>query len=154
MTYRSMVLTAALVFSACATVARVYDFDNSFEFAAGEDDVWPAVIDVFGERGWPITNMERASGFISTDWMLASTRIMDCGSDGLLTSLRDPQVRFNVVVRGTAADDVTVTVNATMRARRIAPGALDGVLIECNSRGVVEAEIDAALRTAVGGVYS
>ena len=131
-------LVTSLLLVACATPLppATYDFQNSFTVQATEDDTWTALISVFGERRWTITNMERASGFISTEWLRAEAGMLDCGTDALGNSGvgANPQVMFNVVVTETDVGETKVAVNASMRTNSMA-----GTWLPCNSTGVVEA---------------
>jgi hypothetical protein len=111
------------------------------------DKSWNAVIDMFGERSWTIANMEKASGFINSDWMNADqTAYVDCGSPGITTE-GQRQGRFNVVVRE-ATGGIGVTVNTAWRTTREFGGA--ATQIECTSTGVLEGEIFTQLKQRVG----
>jgi len=117
---------------------------------AGFDATWSAVVDVFADHNWAITTIDKASGIIATDWMNAGAdgeRFADCGSAPMLHE--DPiEARFNVRVKGDAAD-ATMTVNVSFRRTRSLPDRTDSHVVQCNTRGVVEALIqDEALATA------
>ena len=92
--------------------------------------------------------MEKASGFINSDWMGATTSptYLDCGSPGISTDT-NKQGRFNVVVREEPRG-VTVTVNTTWRAARSFGGSTTNV--ECVSTGILEGEIHTELRKRLG----
>jgi hypothetical protein len=141
-------VTAALVLlvvSGCATPPKVHQFDRSVLLSgASFDATWNQIIDVFGERNWPISNMEKASGFINTDWMRVpnSTRYMDCGSPGMNIDT-NPQGRFNIVVREDGG--TRVTINTLWRTTR-GMGQTQW-LEDCTSTGVLEGQIHSELRT-------
>lgn len=141
---RSLIV-ASMLAAGCATAPTPREFDRmALIEGAPFDATWDRVIDVFGERVWPIDNVERASGLITTDWMIVSEGpelYMDCGRAGMLRTHRDHEVRLNVLVRE-AERGAEVTVNAAMRAT--AWDDVDGHPIEivnCVSTGVLEREI-------------
>lgn len=150
-----MILALLVVAGGCASAPVARDIQRVAVVEGADFNVtWDAVIDVFGERTWTIDNMERASGLITTDWMVtgsASEDYMDCGSAGAFGSHRDHAVRFNVVVR---EGDVgaQVTVNSAMRAIRW--DDINGVAREttaCVSLGTLEREVhEAVTRRALG----
>lgn len=134
-------VTAAL--SGCATAPKVQEFDRSSTYSdATFDQVWNAVIDMFGERNWAISNMEKASGFINTDWMRVNGmgKYLDCGNPGILTE-SNHMGRFNIVVRQEAG--TKVTINTVWRAQRALGQTTTDV--DCVSTGVLEGELHTAL---------
>ena len=80
---------------------------------ASLEEAWEAVIDAFGEANWPIEEMERARGFISTDWIGVSTERLiagiDCGRGQGLAQTGDCGVRLNVVVREEGVGETEIT---------------------------------------------
>lgn len=152
---RRLLAVTALVMAACATAPVPRDVQRmAIVEGADFDRTWDAVIEILGERTWAIDNVERASGLITTDWMLtgdASDEYMDCGSASFLSTHRDHEVRFNVLVRD---GDVgaELTVNSTMRATSW--NTVDGTPIgatQCFSTGALEREIhDEVLRRVLG----
>lgn len=124
---------------ASATAPGRHSVRKAKTIQAGYDPTWAAVVDVFAERDWTITNMEKDSGLITTDWMgvTADTPYADCGGSGI-ASVRATQVRFNVLVRE-QDDRATVRVNTSFRQLR----SFDGreILVDCTSRGGLEREI-------------
>lgn len=78
---------------------------------------WDATIDVFGERNIPIKQLERASGFVSTD-PIALTREDQRAARGWATCrARVPpdEAVYNVIVRG---DSTQSTVKVTVKWQR------------------------------------
>lgn len=152
---RPFVALSALVLSACATAPVPRDIQRTAIVEGADfDRTWDAVIDVLGERTWAIDNVERASGLITTDWMLtgeASDDYMDCGSASFLSAHRDHEVRFNVLVRDSDVG-AELTVNSAMRATSW--NTLDGTpegAAQCVSTGVLEGEIhDEVMRRVMG----
>ncbi|MXW66222.1 MAG: hypothetical protein F4Z72_04300 [Gemmatimonadales bacterium] len=136
-------LALLIVLAACAAPPQLHDFDNSFTVQAPLDDAWEAVIDAFGESLWPIEEMERASGFISTDWVRITTAQlvagMDCGRAQGLGSTEGHMARFNVVVREQAVGETEITVNTSLRANRVALSGGITDVVTCTSRGTIEA---------------
>lgn len=129
-----LLLVGAL--GASASAPKQHQYAKSADMAAPFDPTWDAVIDVFADRNWAITNMEKASGLITTDWMRLSSedRFADCGGSGL-ASVVTREIRFNVLVRG-KGPAATVTVNATFRELRSFDGR-EGY-VDCESTGAVE----------------
>lgn len=142
---RTLLAASMLVLAACATAPVARDVQRTAVVeGAGFGETWDTVIDVFAERTWAIDNVERASGLITTDWMLAgdsAEEYMDCGSAGFLNAHRDHEVRFNVLVRE-GGSGAGLTVNTAMRATSwdTMNGIPEGV-VQCVSTGVLEREI-------------
>ena len=138
----TLVLSGLLTLG-CAAPPQLYDYDNAFTVQASLDDTWEAVIDAFGESNWPIEEMERASGFISTDWVGVTTSQlvagMDCGRAQGLGSTDGHMARFNGVVREQGVGETEVTVNTSLRANRVALSGRITEVVTCTSRGVIEA---------------
>lgn len=134
------------ILGACATAPPTnYDVQRSFEYSEGFDEVWSAVIDTFGEMGYAIDNMERASGFITTDRMSVNrgSPYLDCGRPGGLMVDSNWTGRFNVVVREEGGGS-TVTVNTDWQAVR-SLGETSRTTINCVSTGAFEQEFAATL---------
>lgn len=112
---------------------------------AGTHRTWDAVIEVFAERNIPISNMERASGFISTDQLAVDPQSGKAYADcGLIMGMPIPADRatYNVLVRGDSArSTVKVTVRFTQGGR-----SNDPQLIECSTRGTWETEFEADVK--------
>jgi uncharacterized lipoprotein len=144
-----LALSALELTIACASAPVRHDFERTTQFQESDfDAVWTAVIDVFGDRGWAIDNMEKDSGFIATDWMTLSRSdrdVMDCGSAGLNVD-SDHAVKFNVVVRP-IGNGASMTVNTTFRANRCFGDTCN--LIDCVSTGGLETILVDAVRGRV-----
>jgi hypothetical protein len=83
---------------------------------ASAGKAWDAVIDVFAEHNIPIRNMERVSGFITSDLLgthATDVQYADCGSF-MGKPWAPTDVIYNVVVRG---DSSASTVRVTARWR-------------------------------------
>jgi hypothetical protein len=145
---RSFVTTLlTFVLVGCATAPTFRQIERQAEFPGAEfGAVWDAVIDVFGDRSWTIDNMERASGFITTEWMGAATGgYLDCGSPGLAVD-RNPRGRFNVVVRESPSG-VAMTVNTSWQVSREIMGEV--AVVDCASTGVLERELHETVKGRV-----
>lgn len=134
---KTAVIFTLLVLASCATAPVQRQFDPAVTLRGVDPDAaWTAVVDLFAERNWTIDNMDRASGFIGTDWM--GTRpgdgFLDCGSAGLAVDT-DHNGRLNVTVRE-APDGVRLTVNSTWRVVRDFAG--NHVIVDCVSTGEIE----------------
>lgn len=114
--------------------------------AAPINRTWDAAIDAFAERNVPIRNMERVSGFISTDALSVSRDDAklwaDCGSVSGIGIYAD-RGTYNVLVRG---DSTSSTVKVTVRFTAFGHGQ-DQPLIECSTKGVWESSMEARIKT-------
>jgi hypothetical protein len=144
-----------LIVAACPapTPPKTYTVDKNFTISAPVDATWSAIVDVFALRNWKIDKLDKASGLITTDWMLVSAystetvgQFMDCGTTPGETEADKLRslVSFNIVVHE-AGPNTAVTVNASFR-RRLGNG-----LIDCESTGAVEDLIHENLRTKTKG---
>lgn len=140
-----------LALAACASAPVQRQFDRQVTIPGADfDAAWNAIVDIFGERNWTIANMEKASGFINSEWMDAtnSRAYVDCGSPGMSIE-RGRRGRFNLVLReAPGGDGVTLTVNTTWQAEREFGGSYTA--IECASTGELEAELQEEVRERVG----
>lgn len=155
-----LILIAALVLGGCAMhrpPTATYDFDPTAAYpGASFDEVWDAVIDVFGEQTWPIDQIEKASGVITTGWLRAPRDWADCGTvpgieaTGSLPAdrIQNQEVRFNVIVR--RRDGVT-TMRVNTAHRAIALEHNRRRPVECISKGTTEKLLGDLVREALGG---
>ncbi len=99
-----------------------------------------ATIETMAELNLPINKREKASGLVTTDWILVPTEYLDCGDSGLATE-QDHQGRFNIFVRPVQsdADQVQLSVNSSFQALRVL-GSSRG-RIECVSPGTLEGQM-------------
>ena len=145
-------LLATVLLAGCTPIQppQRHSFDPTHHISASEDVTWDAVIAVFGERTWPISTLERVSGFIATDWLSVSERtdVLDCG--GNRYAQNRGQVRFNVVVKADSDAVTALTVNAAMRGPQPVVLGSGGGVLTCFSTGVLEAEIAEAVTRVVG----
>jgi uncharacterized lipoprotein len=144
-------LLLVILTSGCATAPVQRHFDRTTHLQDVEfDQAWNAIIDLFGERNWTIANMERASGFINSDWMTVppNSDYLDCGSPGMMVDSQH-QGRFNVIVRDEPGRPVGVTINSTWRASRRL-GSNPPSIVECFSTGVLERQLHRQLSERFG----
>jgi hypothetical protein len=144
-TLRVAAVVAAVVLSAAsASAPSKHNIQKTTTIKASFDDTWGALIDVFADRSWPIQNMAKDSGLITTDWMNADDSFADCGGSGI-ASTHGTSVRFNVRVKGAASTEITV--NATFREER----SFDGQhrFVDCESKGIVEATIHSEIEKRI-----
>lgn len=123
-----------------ATAPGVHNVERATTVRFGYEATWTALIDLFADRGWPISSMAKDSGLIVTDWMNlneAAEVAADCGGAGI-SVVQGTQVRFNVRVKG-ASESTEVSVNAGFRQIRMFDGNI--VFANCTSRGYVETTI-------------
>ncbi len=130
------VLTCAVAVAGSATAPQARKVKTQATMSASVDQTWEALIDLFSESNWPITNMERASGLITTDWISLGSeagRFADCGSS--LAFVDGTFVRFNVRVRA-RGEGSSLMVGASFRQQR----SFDGqrATVDCVSKGAVE----------------
>jgi len=114
------------------------------------DEVWNATIEWFATQGTPIKNMDKSSGFISTEYSLRANQsnCYDCGTaaqGGLLATHRinNPVGNFNVLIKKISDTKTKVTVNCFLKATSsfTAVGETQVNSLECVSTGALEKEI-------------
>jgi len=108
--------------------ASPYNFSNTMQFQKQFDDVWNTTIQWLGMNNIPIKNIDKSSGFISSEsFKVSDNNICDCGYhywdkvDGTI-EIKDYVVpnysngttngTFNIVVRNLTDGTVEVTVNS------------------------------------------
>lgn len=108
---------------------------------------WDAVIDVFGEHNIPIKNMERVSGFISTDPLRGTVRDTANADCGKMLGTKVPPVlaTYNVIVRGDSSTS-TVRVNIRWTAGSPDPNAPARSVTVCSSTGVWESTFESRVK--------
>ncbi|MCP4545939.1 MAG: outer membrane protein assembly factor BamC [bacterium] len=141
-------LMVVLVLS-CATAPKIRTIVNSFEFTEDFDSVWSAVVETFAEMNFPIDNLEKDSGIITTDWIsfngTSNSGYCDCGGLGLAIE-QSRRGKFNVFVRTTDAG-VTVKVNCVFS--QVATLMDSSMNRDCVSTGHLEAKMDNLIRSKV-----
>ncbi len=134
-------LVALIAVAACVSPPGAPVPQQATAVTASFARTWDAVIDQFAAQNIPIHNMERASGFISTDALSVSPSDgltwADCGKN-IYGTIPATHATYNVLVRG---DSAKSTVKATVRWTAGAAGAL----VECSTRGVWEGAIEAKI---------
>lgn len=144
------VLVGVVAAGASATAPAKHDVQRATSVSSDFDATWSALVDLFADRNWAILQLSKESGIITTDWHslgdLADV-YADCGGSGL-SSVHGTQVRFNVRVK---SDDARseVIVNASFRQLRSFDNLSD--IVDCASRGAVEALIHEQVRQRLAG---
>lgn len=141
---RSGILTLLLLLASCASAPKTYDFDPTAQYSAPFDRTWDSVIQIFAERNWPISTLEKDSGIIVTDWVGFSEQeeVADCGTPGGLSHIGDRRMRFNVYVQRQDNGGSHLRVNTRTEAY-ICTGSNCGNWYACNSTGKLEGMITA-----------
>ncbi len=154
---RAVVLLVVLVQTGCATLSYSVPQDraveNRFVVEADVDRVWTAVVDAFADNSWPITTMDKASGFIAADEVSVPSSFMDCGvsvSDGRAVQYGYNYTSFNIVIREAETSEQTMLrVNTTMRGGVRSLAGLQPR--QCVSTGLAEATIHDAVLQGIKG---
>ena len=143
---------AALALLGCASTGPIVHppFDRTVSINAPYDDVWNALIELASERGWPVANLEKESGFLNiNEASVGEGWRFDCRS-GFTTVISEMQMRMSFVVREAGeTTELTVSVNGR--------GFRESILTDntmgwetCDSLGYAERAIQNAVRELVG----
>ncbi|MCY3988853.1 MAG: hypothetical protein OXF94_09730 [Gammaproteobacteria bacterium] len=150
------IFLAAIVFSGCATQEEFIapDFDRAKEFSGTKDKVWEAVIDYFAGRNIPIKTLEKDSGLIYAETLIASVgygetgdffRYAACPKKWSVVYVGPATVSVNVLVTDIQSGDDSVSVQVNTRHRVLANvyAVLATVpqTVECSSSGYIEGAI-------------
>jgi len=134
-----------ILFSGCAGIApQVYQFENKEIFEGSFDEIWSAIIETFAEKNIPISNMEKASGFIATEEMKFSSIYADCGATpiGVKFNSLGPLGKFNVFVKEISSGKYSIMITASYRV------STDNLYYKgCTSTGELETWFTSTLRT-------
>ncbi len=127
-----------------------YDIIKEMTFEKNFDEVWNSAIEWFATQGTPIKNMDKSSGFISTEYSLRTNQsgCLDCGTaanGGLLAThnITDPTGNFNILIKKISDTKTKVTVNCFFKAISTfsAVGKTQVNSFDCVSTGLLEKEI-------------
>lgn len=136
-------LVGFLLLAGCVTAPKVHQFEKTWTLECDFNEAWAATVQLFAEKNWPIANLEKASGLISSDWVSVNLGdgMADCGSAGLAIA-HQAQGKFNVFLRDTSSGP-SVTVNTSFRQLR----SFDNTqwYQDCTSTGVLEATVFLAI---------
>lgn len=138
---------------------QVYNFDKERIYPKPFDEVWQKAIEWFGTKGTPVKNLDKASGFISTEYRLntddldpeKSHFLCDCGNPGS-AGIADQRIQnangsFNIIVKKIDEHNTKVIINTFYKAdlymHEYGSGNPDHFLktIDCNSTGRLEKEL-------------
>lgn len=130
-----------VVASACTTPPAPPAPREATAVNASAGRTWDAVIDAFAARNIPIRNMERASGFVSTDMLgtvRTDTAYADCGK-AMGMVIPPARATYNVLVRGDSSrSTVRVTVRWMFGGNAAGLSSNASPITECSSKGVWE----------------
>lgn len=146
----AVVVVGVIAAAASATAPGRHDVQRATVIASDFDATWAALVDLFADRNWAILQLSKESGLITTDWHRLDELeggYADCGGSGI-SSVHGTQVRFNVRVKSNDARS-EVIVNASFRQLRSFDGRAS--IIDCASRGAVEAMIHEQVRQRISG---
>jgi hypothetical protein len=119
---------------ACATAPQSHEIHRTTLIRLPKDAVWQGLIAEVAEQGWTVATIDRASGFLATEWLRVPERLADCGS-APLASVAVTKVRLNITTVATDGG-TNFTVNTTFQqVRRL--GDVSGV-VNCYSTGRIE----------------
>ena len=149
---KSILLVSVCLFVSlvgCATVPpATYDFEKTKVFKGKTyDQCWVGVMQYFSSLGNPIKNMDKASGFISTESNLTvnSSAMCDCGKAGFGLTPTNTIGNYNVLVRKISENETAVDVNAffilNLDVVNLNGGLPGHTTLKCNSKGAIEKEI-------------
>ena len=125
-------------------VIKEMTYDKSF------DDIWNTAIEWFATQGTPVKNMDKTSGFISTEYSLSTGQMncLDCGVAGqallAVQRLEDPRGNFNLLIKKQPDGKTKVTVNCFFKATSNVyyEGRITSSnVIDCVSTGSLEKQI-------------
>lgn len=150
---KKLLISIALLFLIGCSVSqppKTYNVVKEMTFEKSYDRIWNTAIEWFAIQGTPIKNMDKSSGFISTEYSLSANRggCLDCGTmgDALLTYSRmeDPRGNFNLLIKKITDTKTKVTVNCFFKitGNVYMSGRLQSSrVIDCASTGILEKEI-------------
>lgn len=128
-----------------------YDFQTEMIYKESFDEIWNKTVEWFATQGTPIKNMDKESGFISTEYSLSTEkhmRYVDCGIVGehplVIQKIENPTGNFNILIKKQPDDKTSVNINSFFQATYIATtgsGIPASKKIECVSTGLLEREI-------------
>ena len=141
-----------VLFAACASYKppKQRDFVKEATYEKPYDDIWKAAIEWFATQGTPVKNMDKQSGFISTEHSLTANNMfwMDCGTVAEkpfgLQRFEDPRGNFNLLIKKIDDANTSVTVNCFFKttSKDYNMGELTSTEVkECVSTGRLEKEI-------------
>lgn len=136
---------------------QVYNYDKEKIFPKPYDEVWQKAIEWFGTKGTPVKNLDKASGFISTEYQLSTddldskslNYLCDCGKSGysgiIGSVIENANGNFNIIVTKVDEQNTKVIINTFYKADLYSRAAGEASetyqrKINCNSTGHLEKE--------------
>lgn len=148
------ILFFILFFSGCVAYKPPVKYTVEKEITIEKDyeTVWNQAIEWFAINGTPIKNMDKTSGFISTEYNLSvsqTSKYMDCGETAssvfIIHRLENPSGNFNLLIKKVDDSKTKVSVNVFFSANSNVYdnyGRLQqSVKIDCNSKGQLEKSV-------------
>lgn len=148
------ILFFILFFSGCVAYKPpvTYKVEKERVIQKDYETVWTQAIEWFAVNGTPIKNMDKNSGFISTEYNLSvsqASKYMDCGETAktmfLYQRLENPGGNFNLLIKRIDENQTKVNVNVFFN---ILSNVYDSkgylqqsVKIDCTSRGELEKSV-------------
>lgn len=135
------VVAVCLAMAACGSAPVARQIQSSFPVDQPFEKVWTAVIETFAELNLPILNMEKASGFITTDWLNPDSSFYDCGTPPFSTARRGTLGKFNVFVKKISDSSCEMKVNCLFDLTIFYTGPGGAKKYSCVSTGKLEKQI-------------
>ena len=140
-----MLSVLVVAFAGCAATLPVPKQPDIFQPSLDYDEAWEKIVHIFGLNAWTIIAIEKASGIITSDWLLTDATYLDCGTPAPMeTDLLRRELKIGVIVGQTKG--VLVTVNVTGRNQYQTWGNV--FPRTCYSTGLVETAFADALGVA------
>jgi hypothetical protein len=142
-----LIISSFLLLSCAGTAPQRYSFDNYEVYEGTFDKVWSAVIETFAEKNISISNMEKVSGFISTQEMRFPPRYADCGKTpiGIEFNSDGPLGTFNAFVKEISPGKYNISINASFRLI-----TTNMFYQGCTSTGTIESILLVSIRDKLG----
>lgn len=134
-------LLTALALAGCATAPQAHDIRTTFLISTPFDATWSALVDLSSEHAWPIAIIDKGSGLMTTNWILAPDRYADCGTAPMATN-KGTRIKLSVRVRP-HDERSELAINVTLE--RLWEFAGEQRLTACTSTGTAEAEVQASI---------
>ena len=140
---RKLILTPAILFTSCTPykAPTFHEYKKTWKTQSTFNQTWEATIELFADKSWPISVIEKDSGIIVSDWLRINNQLgyADCGQAGGLAPEGYQEVRFNVLVANLVDNKPSLTINCNFREYR--RYYRNSFYADCTSTGVLEEEI-------------
>ncbi len=126
---KKLLLALACFLSGCVATyqaPKVYDVEKERTYTISYDKVWDKVVEWFALHASPVKNMDKQSGFVTSDFNLSTEKYpeySDCGSGGfgmlMSTAVIDPVGNFNLLIRRISDSNIKATITVAFTAKVI-----------------------------------